>query len=101
MKELNDTKYYVLSNFFKVFGDDTRLRILVLLTKGKMCVGDIANKLNMTHSSISHQLKNLRIEDLVKIEKVGKEVYYSLSDSHIESILNVGIEHVCEVKVNE
>ncbi len=98
MKNLNDTQYYMLSEFFKVFADDTRLKILSTLKNNKMCVSDIASSLGMTHSSISHQLKNLRAENLVKVEKSGKEVYYSLMDDHIEKILELGIEHKLEEK---
>lgn len=87
-----------LSLLFKVFGDDTRVRILLSLLNKELCVCDISNLLNMTHSAISHQLKVLRDMDLVKTRKEGKEVYYSLGDSHVEVILNIGIEHIMEEK---
>ncbi|MDD3340611.1 MAG: metalloregulator ArsR/SmtB family transcription factor [Bacilli bacterium] len=85
-----------LSSFYKVFGDTTRLRILNLLTEGEKNVGDIAFILSMNQSAISHQLQILRISDLVKTNKVGKTVNYSLSDDHIKVILKYGYEHILE-----
>lgn len=85
-----------LSLLFKVFGDDTRVKILLALFNKELCVCDISNLLNMTHSAISHQLKVLRDMKLVKAKKMGKEVYYSLGDSHVEVILSIGIEHIME-----
>lgn len=85
-----------LTQFYKVFSDETRLKILMVLSGEKKNVGAIASLLNMTASSISHQLKHLRLLDLVKIEKCGKEVYYSLKDDHINSILKFGAEHIYE-----
>lgn len=85
-----------LSAFYKVFGDATRLRILNLLTEGEKNVGEIAFLLSMQQSAISHQLQILRISDLVKTNKVGKTVYYSLSDDHIKVILKFGYEHILE-----
>ena len=96
MLETNDNKYYTLSEFYKIFADVTRLKMLMLLIKERMNVSDISNKLGMTHSSISHQLKNLRQLNMVKAEKIGKEVFYSLADSHIEIILKFGLEHINE-----
>ena len=85
-----------LSLLFKIFGDDTRVRILLSLLNKELCVCDISNLLNMTHSAISHQLKVLRDMHLVKPRKEGKEVYYSLGDDHVAVILNIGIEHIME-----
>ncbi len=89
-----------LALLFKVFGDDTRVRILLSLLNKELCVCDISSLLNMTHSAISHQLKVLRDMNLVKTRKDGKEVYYSLGDDHVEVILNIGIEHIME-EVND
>ena len=75
-----------LSDFFKVIGDGTRIRILWALDVTEMCVCDIANVLNMTKSAVSHQLRALREADLVKFRKSGKEVLYSLSDNHVKEI---------------
>ena len=87
---------YKLSEFYKMFGDVTRLKILFTLQEKKLCVSEIAQQLNMTHSSISHQLKVLRDQNFVKNEKVGKTVYYFLSDNHIHIILKYGYEHIIE-----
>ena len=85
-----------LSEFYKMFSDPTRLKILNLLLNKEMCVKDIADDLDMTHSSISHQLKLLRTANFVKYKRLGKEIYYSLADKHIEIILKYGVEHTRE-----
>ena len=79
-----------LSDFFKVIGDGTRIRILWALDVSEMCVCDIANVLNMTKSAVSHQLRALR--------KSGKEVLYSLSDNHVKEIFEQGLIHIQEDK---
>ena len=86
-----------LSEFYKIFGDPTRLRILDVLINKPLCVNEISEILNISQSAISHQLKNLRSSNVVKTEKVGKNVYYSISDDHIKIILKYGIEHISEV----
>lgn len=88
---------YGLSEFYKIFGDPTRLRILDVLLNKPLCVNEISELLDMTQSAISHQLKNLRASNLVKTEKIGKNVYYSISDEHIKIILKYGLEHISEV----
>ena len=88
---------YGLSEFYKIFGDQTRLRILDALLNKPLCVSEISELLDMTQSAISHQLKNLRASNLVKTEKIGKNVYYSISDEHIKIILKYGLEHIPEV----
>ncbi|MCI8271585.1 MAG: winged helix-turn-helix transcriptional regulator [Erysipelotrichaceae bacterium] len=85
-----------LSDFFKTMGDSTRLQILMSLQEHEMCVSDLANVLDMTKSAVSHQLKVLRISKLVKSQKIGRSVYYSLDDSHIEGILKKSFEHIQE-----
>lgn len=97
MKVHSKELLYGLSEFFKIFGDQTRLRILDVLTNKPMCVNEISEVLNVSQSAVSHQLKNLRASNLVKTEKIGKNVYYSISDNHIEIILKYGIEHISEV----
>ncbi len=87
---------YDVSDFFKIVGDSTRLRILMSLGCGELCVSDISNVLDMSISAISHQLKALRDAKLVKIRKDGKTVYYSLDDDHIKKLLDVSFEHVNE-----
>ena len=91
-----EEKLHGLAEFFKVFGDTTRIKILYVLLQSEMCVYDIAALLNMTQSAISHQLRVLKQMQLVKFRREGKIVFYSLSDSHIENILNQGMEHICE-----
>lgn len=86
-----------LSEFYKVFGDATRLRVLDVLVNKPLCVNEISEILDISQSAISHQLKNLRASNLVKAEKAGKNVYYSIADDHIETILKVGLEHISEV----
>ncbi len=85
-----------LSDFFKVIGDGTRIRILWALDESEMCVCDIANLLNMTKSAVSHQLRALREANLVKFRKVGKEAMYSLSDGHVKEIFEQGLIHIQE-----
>lgn len=86
----------LLSQIFKVFGDETRLRIMDALLQSQLCVCDLANLLDMTQSAISHQLKVLRQANLVQADKQGKIVYYSLADDHVKRILEIGLEHLQE-----
>ena len=81
---------------FKMFGDSTRLKIMRSLINTELNVCEIAYLLNMSHSAISHQLTTLKMVNLVKSRKSGKEVYYSLADEHISSIIAIGQEHVME-----
>lgn len=92
----SDDELYDVSELFKVFGDSTRTSILTALMQSELCVCDICTLLNMTKSAISHQLRILRQTKLVKSRKKGKEVYYSLADDHIVSIMNMALEHVSE-----
>jgi len=88
--------FYDLADLYKMFSDSTRIRILWSLSREKMCVCDIAFLLNMTKSAISHQLRALRLSNLVKYERRGKEVYYSLADKHVKDIFKKGFEHIHE-----
>lgn len=83
-----------ISTFFKILGDNTRVKILFALDHNEMCVCDIANVLNMTKSSISHQLSYLKDLNIVKSRKSGKEVYYSLDDEHVKEVFEVAISHI-------
>lgn len=85
-----------LADFFKLFCDPTRIRILLALGPEELCVGEIAGLLGMKHSAISHQLRLLRRSGLVKPNKRGKHVYYSLSDGHIRKVLAQAFEHIQE-----
>lgn len=87
---------FELSDFFKVMGDGTRIRLLWALEESEMCVNDLAVLLDMTKSAVSHQLKILRTAKLVKAEKRGKNVYYALNDNHVKVILEMAQEHVSE-----
>ena len=91
---LNEQIIFEVSNLYKVFGDETRLKILNSLLYTELCVCDISEILEMTHSSISHQLKILRDMKLVKSKKVGKSVYYSLIDEHIIEIIKINQFHI-------
>lgn len=88
--------FYALSNLYKMFSDSTRVRIMWALHCSEMCVCDLAVLLNMTKSAISHQLKSLRLSNLVKFRKQGKVVYYSLADEHIQDIFEKGFAHIHE-----
>lgn len=85
-----------LSDFFKIFGDTTRVKTMCALDKSEMCVGDISVLLDMTVSAVSHQLKILREASLVKTKRQGKIVFYSLADEHVQRIIECGIEHIIE-----
>ncbi len=89
-----------LSEFYKVFGDSTRLKILEVLLEKEKSVGDISEKLNISQSAISHQLRMLRNLNLVKTKKIGQSVLYSISDNHVKVILEYGIEHIKEKEVH-
>ena len=85
-----------LSEFFKVFGDSTRIKLLYALSDGEKCVTDLAEQLNATQSAVSHQLRILKNARLVKFRRDGKTIYYELCDDHIKSILDTGMEHLSE-----
>ncbi len=87
---------YDLAEFYKVFGDSTRIRILYVLFEADLCVCDIAQLLNMGQSAISHQLRVLKQARLVKFKREGKSVIYSLADDHVRTIIDQGIEHISE-----
>ena len=91
-----DEMLYDLADFFKIFGDSTRIKLLWALDREEMCVCDLAVLLNMTKSAVSHQLKTLRQEKLVKYRRDGKTAIYSLLDEHVKVILEVGLEHIGE-----
>ena len=96
----NDEIIFELADFYKIFGDTTRVKILCALDKSELCVCDVSSLLNMTISAVSHQLKILREANLVKTRRDGKVVYYSLLDEHVKEIIECGMEHVLENKNN-
>ena len=87
-----------LGDFFKIFADPTRIRILELLTEKEKCVGEIAEILEVSQSAVSHQLKLLRLANVVSTEKKGQMVTYRLADEHIRIIIQYGLEHIREEK---
>ena len=92
-----DELLFDLADFYKIFGDTTRVKILYALDKSELCVCDISELLNMSLSAVSHQLKTLRDSNLVTTKRDGKVIYYSLADDHVKSILECGIEHLEEL----
>ena len=85
-----------LTELFSSFGDITRVRILSVLMREEICVNDLAEKLEMTQSAISHQLKILKQNRLVKSRRDGKQILYSLDDEHVHLILLAGLQHIQE-----
>ena len=92
----DNQEFYHLANFYKMFADNTRLKILWALSRENMCVCDLAVLLDMTKSAISHQLKSLRLANLVTYQKQGKVVYYSLVECHVKEIFEKGFAHIAE-----
>jgi len=93
---LPDSAAEGLAEIFSLLGDRTRVRILHGLMGRELCVCDISAALGMTSSAVSHQLRLLRTAKLVKARKEGKNVFYSLDDGHVHSLLAQGLEHVLE-----
>lgn len=91
-----DEAIYGLAELFKIFGDPTRIRILYAMLDAERCVNDIAGLLEMSQSSVSHQLRILKTSKLVKSRRDGKSIFYSLDDEHVRSILSMGMEHIME-----
>ena len=91
-----EEELYDLAELFKVFGDSTRIKILYALFESELCVNDIAQALNMTQSSISHQLRVLKQSRLVRFRREGKNIVYSLADDHVHTIMSQGLEHLEE-----
>ena len=92
----DDEILYDLAELFKVFGDSTRIKILYSMFEIELCVNDIAKLLNLSQSSVSHQLRILKSSKLVKFRREGKSIYYSLDDEHVRAIISMGMEHVEE-----
>ena len=91
-----ETELYDLAELFKVFGDSTRIRVLFVLSSAEVCVCDLARVLNMTQSAISHQLRILKQNKLVKSRREGKSIFYSLADGHVSTIIAQGRDHIEE-----
>lgn len=97
MKILNEDKIIDLSELFKMFGDSTRVKIMNVLIDNEMCVNEISEKIKVSQSAVSHQLRILKNSKLVKYRKDKNMIYYSLADDHVEKIFKMGCEHVNEV----
>lgn len=93
---VDDEVLYDLAELFKVFGDSTRIRILYAMFDSELCVSDIADRLQLSQSSVSHQLRILKSSKLVKCRREGKSIFYSLDDDHVRKIISMGLEHVEE-----
>lgn len=91
---LDDDTIFDAGDFFRILGDSTRIKILFAIDNNRLCVCDIANILKMSKSSISHQLKILRDYNIVKTEKVGKEVFYELDDHHVKEVFEIALKHI-------
>ena len=87
---------FELADLFKVFGDSTRLRVMVTISDAEMAVSDIADSLQMEQSTISHQLRVLRQNKLVRVRREGKQMYYTLDDDHVKKIIEMGLDHILE-----
>lgn len=92
----SDEKLYDLAELFKVFGDSTRIRILYSLHERELCVCDISNLLGLSQTAVSHQLRILKINKLVRARRSGKIVFYSLDDDHVHKIISCAMEHINE-----
>ncbi len=87
---------YDLADLFKVFSDTTRIKILFALLGRELCVADIAEETGTTQSAVSHQLRTLKSARLVRFQRDGRNVLYSLADDHVYTMLNQGMSHICE-----
>lgn len=95
-KMKSEDEYMRLAMLFKMFDDKTRVKILHALEQHELCVCDLASLLGVTKSAISHQLKALRLANLVKFRREAQVVYYSLADDHVKEILRIGFTHLYE-----
>ncbi len=95
-ENIDDELVYDLADLFKVFSDSTRIRILVAMFDGEFCVSEIAQMLQMSQTAISHQLRILKQNHLIKYRREGKSMIYSLADDHVKTIINCATEHVEE-----
>lgn len=93
---IDDDKTIDIAELFKIFGDSTRIKIIAALLDNELCVCDIANRVNVSQSAVSHQLRILKQAKLVKYRKDGNCIYYTLSDDHVKKIFELGCEHINE-----
>lgn len=97
MELLDEDKIIDLAELYKIFGDSTRVKIVNVLIDKELCVGEIVNKINVSQSAVSHQLRILKASKLVKFRKDGNLMYYSLADDHVKKIFELGCEHINEI----
>ena len=95
-EKLNGEVVDQIADLFKGFADPTRVRILALLLHQELCVSCIAKEVDLSQSAVSHQLRILKQMHLIKFRREGKNILYSLADSHVQIILETGLEHVLE-----
>ena len=93
---LDKTQFLQIEKYFKALGDSTRIRIVWALFNHEMCVCDLSNLLSMSKSAVSHQLRELKLNNLIKAERCGKNIYYSLYDKHVKSFVKNALEHIME-----
>ena len=92
----NSELFEGLANLYKLFADASRVKILVALTQSEMCVSEISEFLSITQSAVSHQLRILKSSNLVKTRRDGKNIIYSVTDHHVRTIIDCGMEHITE-----
>lgn len=95
-EELKESDLYILTEFFKVLGNPTRIRILLLLMEQEACVSDLVKRLGITQSAVSHQLNLLKSNKLVKWRRDGKMIFYALVDEHVQRVVEKGAEHILQ-----
>ncbi len=95
-ERLKESDLYILTEFFKMLGNPTRIRILLLLMEQDANVSVLAEQLGMTQSAVSHQLNLLKSNKLVKQRRDGKMIFYALADKHVEMVIEKGAEHIRE-----
>jgi DNA-binding transcriptional ArsR family regulator len=95
-RPLSDAAAEALADTFKVLGDTTRVRILDALSRSELCVQDIADRIGLSESAVSHQLRLLRSTRLVRTRRNGRQIFYTLDDQHIVGLFEQGLEHVEE-----
>lgn len=93
---ISDETAGFLAELFRTLGDTTRVKLLFALMQRELCVCDVTAVIGMTESAVSHQLRVLRSQRLVRYRRQGKILYYSLADSHVARLFEQGLEHVTE-----
>ena len=92
----NSQLFEQLADLYKIFADSSRVKILCALTQSEMCVSEISEFLSITQSAVSHQLRILKTSNLVKTRRAGKSIIYSLTDDHVRTIIDCGMDHIVE-----